>query len=144
MNASPYRDAVLAPPIFAPPVGWTGWGNAIVLSLTLLPVVGTAGMLLQLKTCSGLAVPRWDEAAVLIGVAFLASITAARAHRSVRRRLGTVRTRRAFTSVAWSVLGLSPAMIALVVCSGVALHFSLEHLLDDLCIDMSGLIWHGC
>jgi len=101
-------------------------------------------MLADLKDCDGHAVPRWDEAGVLVTASSIIMLIAAVTYPSVRRRIATIRTRRAFTSGAWSLLGLSPALLALIACSGIALHFSLEHLFDNLCIDIRPLFWHGC
>ncbi len=141
---SPYRAMVIAPTPFAPPLGWTRWATALVLAAMLVPAVTTVAMLAELKNCDGVAVPRWDEAGIMIVASLGAASLAGAAYKAVRRRLARIRTKHAFSSGAWSVLGISPALFGLAAASMLALHFSLEHLFESLCIDVRGLFWHGC
>ena len=144
LHVHPYRTAAMPQTLCSPPVGWTRFATAFLLSVILLPVVSTVGMLATLKNCDGLTVPRWDEAGVMIGVSLGVALLAGSAYKSVRRRIARIRTRRAVTSGAWSILGILPALLALGATLLLAFHFSMEHLFDTLCIDIRGLFWHGC
>lgn len=94
-SVHPYRTAAIAPTLYSPSLGWTRVATGLLLAAILVPVISTVGMLAALKNCDGVAVPRWDEAAAMIG-------------------------------------------------ASLALHFSMEHLFDTLCIDLRGIFWHGC
>jgi len=133
------------PPVpYSPPIGWTRFATAFLLSTILVPAVSTVGMLAALKNCDGIAVPRWDEAGLMIGASLGIAMLAGSSYKSVRRRLARIRTRRAVTSGAWSILGILPALVALGATLLLAFHFSMEHLFDTMCIDIRGLFWHGC